>query len=353
MCDHSRFGVVDPLSARYRLLRIALVLGLILTSSCDIFNPDKEQPSFYIETPEDGATITLDADSLKTAITIIANVPEGQGIASVACYVDTVLLGEKSAPPYTWTWVATMEDTGSHTITVIARDDSGNERETAIHVTLIEATYYALQFDGVSGYVEIVDDSTLQIVDQLTLEAWIKFAAGGEGGPRLISKGADGQGYELMLTGDTGQEGVQLWIAPGEVGANATLYAGEWYHVAATYDGAMIFIYINGIEDINGPYSGKIATSTVNLFIGQKSEPGYDKFKGMIDEVRIWNVARSLAEIQANKDHEISGTESGLVGYWRFNEGSGDTAFDQTSNHNDGTLHGGVTWVISTAPINP
>jgi hypothetical protein len=71
----------------------------------------------------------------------------------------------------------------------------------------------------------------------------------------------------------------------------------------------------------------------------------------MIEEVRIWNIARTQADIQNNMHHELIGNEPGLVGYWRFNEGSGDTVSDQTANHDNGALHGGVEWVVSTAPI--
>jgi hypothetical protein len=69
----------------------------------------------------------------------------------------------------------------------------------------------------------------------------------------------------------------------------------------------------------------------------------------MIDEVRVWEKVRTLTEIRSDMHREISGTEPGLVAYWRFNETSGNTAIDQTTNAHHGALQGGVTRGISTA----
>jgi len=65
---------------------------------------------------------------------------------------------------------------------------------------------------------------------------------------------------------------------------------------------------------------------------------GLGNFQGLIDEVRVWNVARSEAAIQSTMNTPLIGNEPGLVGYWKFNEGSGQTAYDSTLNSNDGQL---------------
>jgi Ca2+-binding RTX toxin-like protein len=59
-----------------------------------------------------------------------------------------------------------------------------------------------------------------------------------------------------------------------------------------------------------------------------------------MDDVRIWNKARTQAEIQADFNRELTGNESGLIGYWNFNSITNNTVKDLTSNHNDGTLVG-------------
>ena len=60
--------------------------------------------------------------------------------------------------------------------------------------------------------------------------------------------------------------------------------------------------------------------------------------EGAIDELRVWNDVRTQAEIKANMHTELSGSESNLVAYYNFNDGSGTTSTDLTSNSNDGTM---------------
>jgi len=126
------------------------------------------------------------------------------------------------------------------------------------------------------------------------------------------------------------------------------LTTGQWYHIAGTWDGTTQRLYKDGVE-IASQTPGGTLDSAIGLHFGSSFTP----IHGVIEEVRIWNVARTEAEIQMDMHREIFGAEPGLAGYWRFNEGSGNTAFDQTSNGNDGTLRYGVTWVVSTAPILP
>jgi hypothetical protein len=72
---------------------------------------------------------------------------------------------------------------------------------------------------------------------------------------------------------------------------------------------------------------------------------------GQLDEVRIWNTARSADQIQANMHSSLTGAELGLMGYWRFDEGAGTTVADASGHGFDGTFVNGSQWVDSTAPI--
>ena len=119
------------------------------------------------------------------------------------------------------------------------------------------------------------------------METWIKFQTGGTYEPRLISKGPDGSGYEL-LTLDTGTfRQIEFRIGPGEPISSTTLEADNWYHIAATYSGSEMCLYFDGVLDVSQPANGPINTSDLNLFLGQKSTGAWDKYKGLMDEVRI------------------------------------------------------------------
>ncbi len=150
-----------------------------------------------------------------------------------------------------------------------------------------------------------------------------------------------------------------------EVGGNAALLPNTWYHLVATYDGSSVKFYVNGQFQNSADKSDLIDTSTGNLYIGDYGgslgSSAYN-FKGIIDEVRIYNRALSEEEIKAhylaNKDnypswskvdntseitkHTVPASyyyDGGAVGIWKFDEGSGSTAFDSSRSGNIGTLY--------------
>lgn len=116
-----------------------------------------------------------------------------------------------------------------------------------------------------------------------------------------------------------------------------------WNHIAQTYDGSTQKLYLNGVLVASQTLSGEITANANDLLIG-------DMFNGTIDEVRLWDVARTEEEIRANMCKKLDGDESGLIGYWRLDEGTGTTANDETGNNN-GTLTNSPTWVWSGAAI--
>ena len=122
-----------------------------------------------------------------------------------------------------------------------------------------------------------------------------------------------------------------------------TLVLDAWQHVAATYDGATMRLYVDGEEVASGAVPFSIADATAALWIGNSERNPARTFPGAIDEVRIWNRARSAAAIQMTMDEELgdpytASADSGLVGYWRFDEGSGQIVVDETLAANHGTL---------------
>ena len=77
--------------------------------------------------------------------------------------------------------------------------------------------------------------------------------------------------------------------------------------------------------------------------IGRQFGDNGQHWYGTIDEVRVFDVALSQSDIQSTLYTELSGDEEGLVGYWDFNEGTGDVLYDQSGNENHGTIYG-ATW---------
>jgi Concanavalin A-like lectin/glucanases superfamily len=132
----------------------------------------------------------------------------------------------------------------------------------------------------------------------------------------------------------------------------------QWAHFAMTWDGTNLHAYVNGVEKVTVAIPNMLHTGMTALTIGGYS-PAY--FNGYIDEFRIWNVAHTATEIQATMSKTLVGNETGLVGYWKFDETSGTTAADSvtTAGHtaHPGTLMANTTanlptWVVSAAPLS-
>src|SRR5262249_23243424 len=143
------------------------------------------------------------------------------------------------------------------------------------------------------------------------------------------------------------------------VQSTTTVNTGQWVHVAAVRIEAtgVIEVFVNGNLEasVNTLNTGPLS-DPANITIGGNV---VDRrfFKGEIDDVRIYNVARTAADIQGDMYQTLTGTEPGLVGYWQFDEGAGTTSADKTASHNTAFLGAGNApnipgWNIpSTAPL--
>lgn len=225
---------------------------------------------------------------------------------------------------------------------------------------------HSLNFSAAS--VNFTTDTNLAPDSAITVEAWIKAsswaAATFEGS--IVCKHSWSQGEQgyVLRAGNNGQlnfsvcgknaSGASIsWInASSPVGA---MLVNTWYHVAGTYDGDSIRVFINGIQ--RGATSlpdGMIRGLAYPIRIGRLSDQSQSQtryFSGQIDEVRIWERALTASEILARYNTHLDPTqETGLVGYWRFNNGTGATVTDETTNGNNGTTSG-ANW-NTNVPFN-
>ncbi|HEY2951509.1 MAG TPA: LamG-like jellyroll fold domain-containing protein [Verrucomicrobiae bacterium] len=213
----------------------------------------------------------------------------------------------------------------------------------------------AIQFDGVNDVVSIPDNASIRITGPITVEAWINRSAAGVQHSIVEKYGcAAGQGgYVLRVTAaDKLLFGTRDDCNNGSsvLGAS-TISANTWTHVAGSWDGATMRVYVNGNLDGSLSATRNPKAGNTPLKIGERGNGGTPLF-GAIDDVRLWNVARTAAQIQAGKDVCLAGNEAGLAGYWRFDEADGLIALDSTANHNNGTLNNGPLWLALGAPIS-
>lgn len=200
------------------------------------------------------------------------------------------------------------------------------------------AAGYALSFNAAnSQYVSIPSIGSLS--GTFTVEMWVKFDAAPTSS--LIgfmgSRSPGDAGFDVKYVGGTphGLHGDigngSTWITT-TADAPAIFEANTWYHIAYVVTPTNYSIYLNGLQLTNGSYVTSVpllfdATHTLNIGRGHPNE----YLTGEMDEVRVWNVARSGAEILANKNHGLRGDEAGLMQYYRFDEGSGSVVSDNAA----------------------
>jgi hypothetical protein len=178
----------------------------------------------------------------------------------------------------------------------------------------------------------------------LTLEVWAKELGGSRNWARLVrKKGAYDTGYSLSWSrGSSHHVRCQVEWPSDEVidpAPNST-YTGSWHHFAAVYSSTdqMLTLLVDGSIVDSLPYAGPMV-HTSDLHIGcAVFEPGQEAFNGILDEIRIWEIARTPGEIRSTMHRRLTGMETGLVAYWPFDEGQGQIAHDLTANENHGQL---------------
>ncbi len=155
----------------------------------------------------------------------------------------------------------------------------------------------ALSFNGTSARVTVNDSNSLDLTTGMTLEAWLFPTAVG-GWRDVIYKGTDDI-YYLMGSSDNSTPAIGGTFSPSALRGTSSLPLNAWTHLAGTYDGTTMRLYVNGVQVSSRAQTGPIQTSTAALTMGGDALYG-QYFAGRIDEARIYNRALSAAEIQSD-----------------------------------------------------
>ncbi len=234
----------------------------------------------------------------------------------------------------------------------------------------------ALNFNGTSTYIAPTSTTNIPVGNSpYTIEAWIK-PNGAPANLGIIGWGTYGSTNQVNAFRLDNSGGIfnywwgnDLYVAP--TGFN--LYDGSWHHLAATYDGITRAIYVDGVMKNSDAPTGLNVSGTSNLAIGLTAPSLNEYFNGSMDEVRVWNYARTQCQINNSMNCELAPSDrTGLGLYYKFNEGIAGannstitTLIDSSGNGNNGTLNafaltgttsnwvapGGVTTGFSCGPI--
>ncbi len=201
---------------------------------------------------------------------------------------------------------------------------------------------YALEFDGVDDYVDVPSrEYAFEDGDLFTIEVWSRWFDS--------VRSLCAYRYQLERSRFRTRGSAELVVQTG-------ITNQEWHHIAVVYNGSGATKYLTGY--VNGVQTGSVNTtgSPLTSYSGNTLRFGMTRHSSgqyshcMMDEVRIWNVVRTLPEIQDYMKRGLSGGEKGLIGYWTFDEGQGTILHDRSPRGNHGTIVG-ASWTTDAAPV--
>jgi len=224
---------------------------------------------------------------------------------------------------------------------------------TPAYVDHTEDAGYALSFDGNNDYVELHE--TAQVMgsgweETKTVSLWVKptdmMSCHVDPAQCDFIFGERPRWWGISIGERNGEDKIWVWNYDSGydvVGVDYSL--NTWVHVTLVHSNGVLRAYRNG-EEVGSTPSGATQRPPEFepvLYLGGiiVNETENWTFAGVLDEVRLWNYARTEAQVQADMYHSLNGDEAGLMAYYKMSDGSGLTLTDDTGNGWDGTLNDG------------
>ena len=313
-------------------------------------------PSFLTATAQSETSIELSWTDNETSEdgfkierkTILGNFAEVATVgANITTYLDENL----------------TEDTGYiYRVRSYTGSDNSNYSNEASAKTLGGSGIYGIALNGVSQYGSAGPINLSG--SALTMEAWVNPTAFKSASPFISSiMGIEsGSNTALVRLGDAGIAANKVQVVLNingntvKLNSNTDLVALFWYHIAATYDGTNIRLYINGQLDASVRATGSI-TANADFEIGRNFDSNRI-LDGKLDEMRVWNRVLSAQEILDNSC-AVAPAAQGLVAHWKLDEGISNVGMDQSGNGHNITFSGidAASWITdvycSAATSNP
>ncbi len=223
-------------------------------------------------------------------------------------------IAASSSATFTVTYTPTGAGTDNATITI-----NNNDADEAVYdfaITGVGIARNALNFDGSNDVVDCGNLASFR-VSTGTIEAWIRTSNPGSSYRGIVVKE---NAYGIFLRGN---ELIAFdWTGGGEFTSGRLLNDGNWHHVAFSFQDNITNgsrLYVDGV--LVGTKTYKINNQLTFLAIGNNGG-NTQNINATIDEVRVWNIARTCDQIQSTMNRELVGNEAGLVAYYNFNQGT-------------------------------
>ncbi len=215
---------------------------------------------------------------------------------------------------------------------------------------------YALSFDGINDYATTGNAGFPAASAAQTISLWVNYPALTATQDFIVLRLDLDSGVQIGIRGGT----ITVWrVFSGRtlVAAPTPPAAGQWHHVAYTFDRTTHILYVDGIMAASSTAAGDERTPN-QVWLGTV-DGAAELFNGLMDEVRVWSIVRAPADIQKDMLHRVEGPEPGLMAYWTFDDSqNGGRCKDMSDSGNDATLGDGIaermpSRVLSDAPVVP
>jgi VCBS repeat-containing protein len=296
-----------------------------------------------------GQVTASDADSGATRTFSVDNATGAYGTLGVNAQTGawTYTLGNGSAA------VQSLAQGESHveTFDVRVTDDQGVSAVQQVSVTVqgtndapviaepAGPTGAVLRFNG-SNFVTFHDTNfgSTWNGNQITFEMWVKPDAIG------VNQFIMNSGFLPVAINSAGHLVVRDVVSTG------TIQAGEWTHIAFTQANGQWNIYLDGQLDrsVAHDFVGGLFTYSIGSSQGHVAT---ETFRGEMADLRLWNVARTGAQIDASNDSHVAANSQGLLANWYFDEGSGNLLHNAVSGGTFENASGGTVWVNDATPF--
>lgn len=239
-----------------------------------------------------------------------------------------------------------------------ATDSAGSNNGT---LTAMEANDWSssgvlagsLRFSGPGSgdYVTMGDINAFDTLGAMTLSMWV-WAETWDYGTNWVElarkrvAGGDGPFAMRVFPSTSGNPRYVVFnlIGPGQAGyaavADAILNARQWYHLAGTWDGNTVKLFVNGVQQTStASYSGALLASAEPFAVGVGRPASDEFFNGFIDDVRVYDRALDPGEITLLASSVAQpNIQGGLKAHWKMDESSGTTVSNSSSVNNTGTI---------------
>jgi hypothetical protein len=194
---------------------------------------------------------------------------------------------------------------------------------TTTPTSTIIYSYRSLQTNGTANtsYGQMPYISAYASLTNFTAEFWIKRSAWTTQWSRLFDHN---QVTGFSITRNASLNNIQFRVMDTAINSVSNLSQDVWTHISCVRSGSNGYIYINGVLDATSGLSSNAFTTTQALGIGQNrtNSVGNDSIPAKFADIRLWNLARSATQVSESYNRQLTGTETGLIGYWGITRNS-------------------------------